>query len=102
VKVIMNLAGLGFPDHFTENILGSIFLVASVLLFIVILLTINRLRHKFSATTCFELGVVLFLFSVTANSQIRSLIFQNLIQPILNWLLTPLRRLLESLLGSSF
>jgi hypothetical protein len=95
----MNLSDLGFSDQFTEDILSSIFLIASVLLFIVILATINQLRHKFSAISCLELGIALFLFTVTADSQVRSIIFQNFVQPFLDMLLSPLRKLLESLLG---
>lgn len=98
----MSLSDLGFDDHFTADILGSVFLIASVLLFIMILLAINQLRRKFSATTCFELAAVLFLFTVTADSQIRSIIFQNLVQPILDKLLAPLKELLKLLLGQSF
>jgi hypothetical protein len=98
----MNLSDLGFGNQFTANILNQIFLIASVLLFIVILLVINQLRHKFSATTCFELGGALFLFTLTADSQVRLAILQNLVQPFIDSLLTQLRKLLESLLGQGF
>lgn len=101
-RIIMSLSDLGFGDHFTTDVFNSIFLIASVLLFIVVLLAINQLRRRFSATTCLELGVVLFLFTVAADSQIRSIIFQYLLEPIFNSLLTPLKKLLELLLGRGF
>lgn len=98
----MSLSDLGFSDHFIADILNSIFLIASVLLFILILLAINQLRHRFSATACFELGALLFLFTVSADSQIRSIIFQNLLEPALDTLLGQLMKLLELLLGHGF
>jgi hypothetical protein len=39
---------------------------------------------------------------VAADSQIRSIIFQYLLEPIFNSLLTPLKKLLELLLGRGF
>lgn len=102
MKTIMSLIPFGFPDHFTADILDSVFMIASVILFIAILLTINQLRHRFSATTCLELGGLVILFTIVADSQIRSIIFRNLLEPFIDSLLGPLKKLLGLFLSRSF
>lgn len=102
MKTITSLTPFGFPDHFTADILESVFMIVSVILFIAILLTINQLRQKFSATTCLELGGLVILFTIAADSQIRSIIFQNLLEPFIDSLLGPLKKLLGLLLSRSF
>ena len=94
MKTITSQTPFGFPDHFTADILDSVFLIASLILFIIILLTINQLRHRFSATTCLELGGLVILFTIVADSQIRSIIFQDLLEPFIDSLWGSLKKLL--------
>jgi hypothetical protein len=91
---------LGYFDpldgsDFSTDVINSIFTVASILLFISIVLAINSLRRRFSAITCLELGVLVFLFVVTTDVQIRLFLYQNLLAPIIEALLASLRRLFE-------
>ncbi|WXG45602.1 MAG: hypothetical protein WED05_02730 [Candidatus Atabeyarchaeum deiterrae] len=76
-----------------ESVINLAFSVAAIVLFITILLTVNHLRRRFSATTCLLLGIELILFTMAADEQIRLLIFQDLIAPIIDSLLMPLQKL---------
>jgi hypothetical protein len=80
---------------FSTNVINSIFLVASILLFLSIVLAINSLRRRFSATTCLELGALVFLFVITTDAQLRLFLYQNLLVPFVDELLAPLRRFLQ-------
>lgn len=78
--------------YFSTDVVNSIFAAASILLFLSIVLTINSLRRRFSATTCLELGALVFLFVVAADAQIRLFLYQNFLALIIEALLAPLRR----------
>jgi hypothetical protein len=82
-------------SDFSTDVINSIFAASSILLFISIVLAINSLRRRFSAITCLELGVLVFLFVVTTDAQIRLFLYQNLLAPIIEALLAPLRRLFQ-------
>jgi len=90
--------GLSNPiadGEFLTHILGSVFEVASIISFLAMLVTINRLRHRFSATGCLLLGVLALLFSIAISAELRSLILQNFFKSLVDSLLTPLRKLFE-------
>lgn len=86
-------------SEFLTHILGSVFEVASIIFFVAILVTINRLRSGFSATRCLLLGVLVFLFAMAVSAELRSLILQDLFASFVDSLLTPFRRLFETVLN---
>jgi hypothetical protein len=92
---VVNLLDSATDFRFSANVIDMIFAVASILLFIFIVLAINSLRHSFSATTCLELGVLVFFFVLTTDVQLRSFLYQKLLAPLIDALLAPLRRLLQ-------
>ena len=87
---------------FSTSVINSIFAAASILLFISIVLTINSLRRRFSVTTCLELGVLVFLFVVTTDVQLRLFLYQKLLAPLIDALLAPLRRFLQMMIRLIF
>jgi hypothetical protein len=95
----MGLSNPVADDDFLAHIPSSAFELASIILFIAIVVTINRLRHRFSASGCLFLGVLMLLFTIAVSADLRFLIVQDLFASFFNSLLTPLRKLFESFHG---
>lgn len=85
----MNLSDSIASNESLTHIAGSVFEVASIILFATILVAINKLRSGFSASRCFLLGVLVFLFAIAVSVELRSLILQDLFAPFLDSLSTP-------------
>jgi hypothetical protein len=80
---------------FLTDVVNSLFQLASVILFLAMLVTINRLRSGFSAAKCLLLGALMFLFTLAVSPELRSLIFQDYLAPLIDSLFMPFRRLFE-------
>ena len=86
-------------SEFLTHIPSSLFELASIMFFVAILVTINRLRSGFSATKCLLLVVLVFLFAMAVSSELRSLILQDLFTSFVGSLLTPFRGRFETVLS---
>jgi len=98
MSVLMGLSDPVVDNQFLIHVLSSVFEIASIIFFVAILVTINRLKRGFSATGCLLLGVLVLLFTIAVSTELRSLILQNLFASFVDSLLMPLRRLFESFL----
>jgi hypothetical protein len=93
--MLVDYSGIWNDTNFTTDVLNLIYAAASIILFIGIVLEINRLRRRFSASACFELAVFVFLFAAAVDPRIRLFLYDNFLAPIINALLAPLRKLFE-------